>query len=197
MNEKIPSINQNQETPAKGKIDKVRRIDRQETEETFLKALLHHSLSCSIAIETGDFPLLHVAFFVYDEQNNDIIFHFSKYGYGAQHIIDDKKVTVSVYKYGKLYTAEKAVDFGCEYQSAIIYGKIRIVNNEAEKMEAMRFFFQKFFERIPTEEYKPFTVTEANPIYVAKIRIDQWMGKQHLVPEKAKDAFYSMVSPVI
>ena len=176
---------------------KVRRTDRQETDEAFFVELLKESASCSIAIEKEGFPMVHVAFFVYDETNREIIFHFSKHGYAGQEITDGKKVCVSIYKYGKLYTANKAVDFGCEYQSVIIYGKIRIVTEESERKEAMRVFFEKFFAHIPTDTYEPFTSAQAKPVYVAKIKIEDWLGKQHLVPESALDAFYYPVSPVI
>jgi nitroimidazol reductase NimA-like FMN-containing flavoprotein (pyridoxamine 5'-phosphate oxidase superfamily) len=176
---------------------KVRRTDRQEAEEEFLTDLLNESVSCSIAIEKEGFPMMHVAFFVYDELTREIIFHFSKHGYAGEEITDGKKVCVSVYKYGKLYTAAKAVDFGCEYQSVIIYGKIRIVTDEAERMDAMQVFFDKFFAHIPKDTFEQMTSVQAKPIYVAKIKIEDWFGKQHLTPEAALDAFYYPVSPLI
>lgn len=176
---------------------KVRRKDRQETDETFLIEMLRDSPSCCVAIEKEGFPMMHVAFFVYDEANREIIFHFSKHGYAGQLITDGKKACVSVYKYGKLYTAAKAVDFGCEYQSVIIYGKIRIVSHEAEHMAAMDMFFNKFFSHIPEYTFEAMTAAQAKPIYVAKIKIDDWFGKEHLVPEAALDAFYYPASPVI
>jgi len=181
----------------KNQFDKVRRTDRQETDLEFLYKLLENSVSCTVAVTTEEYPLIQATFFAFDKINNDVIFHFSKYGFSGQQIIHGKHITISVYKYGKLYTAEKAVDFGGEYQSAIIYGKIRIVDNEAEKMHAMRFFFDKFFAHIPESDYKPFTVTEANPIYVVKVKIDQWIGKQHLLPPSAIQSFYPEFSSVI
>lgn len=177
--------------------DKVRRTDRQETDSTFLYKILESSISCTIAVATEEYPLIQATFFAFDKTNNEVVFHFSKYGFSGQEIIPDKNITISVYKYGKLYTAEKAVDFGGEYQSVIIYGKIRIVDNETEKMQAMQLFFDKFFRHIPQSEYKPFTVTEANPIHVIKVKIDKWIGKQHLLPPTAILSFYPEVSPVI
>src|SRR5215510_7421363 len=125
--------------------DKVRRTDRQETDSEFLHALLENSVSCTVAVATEEYPLIQATFFAFDKKNNEVIFHFSKYGFSGKQIVTGKHITISVYKYGKLYTAERAVDFGGEYQSAIIYGRIRIVDNETEKMDAMRFFFNKFF----------------------------------------------------
>ena len=175
----------------------VRRKDRQQTDTSFLKSVLNNTVSCSIGIEKEGYPLVHVAFFAYDEINNEIIFHFSKYGFGGQEITGGKKVCVSVYKYGKLYTAPKAVDFGCEYQSVIIYGKIRILEEEDEKMNAMQFFFDKFFHHVPTENYEAFTLAQTNPIFVARIKIEDWFGKEHLVPPTAIDSFYPASNPVI
>lgn len=177
--------------------DKVRRTDREETDSSFLHKILDNSISCTVAVATEEYPLIQASFFAFDKVNNEVVFHFSKYGFSGQEITPGKNITISVYKYGKLYTAEKAVDFGGEYQSVIIYGKIRIVDNEAEKMQAMKFFFDKFFSHIPEPDYKPFTVTEANPIHVVKVKIDKWMGKQHLLPPTAIQSFYPEISPVI
>ena len=175
----------------------VRRKDRQETDPSFLKNLLHNSVSCTIAIEREGYPLNHVAFFVYDEPENEIIFHFSKHGFAGEEIIQGKKACVSVYKYGKLYTAKRAVDFGCEYRSVILYGTIEVLSDEAERMRAMNIFFQKFFSDVPSDTYDGFTPQDAKPIHVAKIKIADWFGKEHLVPDLARSSFYPAVKPVI
>ncbi len=175
----------------------VRRKDRQETDPFFLKKLLHDSVSCSIAIERDGYPLNHVAFFVFNEAAHEIIFHFSKHGFAGQEIIDGKKASISVYKYGKLYTAKRAVDFGCEYQSAIVYGTVEILKDEEQRLRAMDLFFQKFFSSIPKGSYDDFTSQDAKPIHVAKIKIEDWFGKEHLVPALALSSFYPAPDPVI
>jgi nitroimidazol reductase NimA-like FMN-containing flavoprotein (pyridoxamine 5'-phosphate oxidase superfamily) len=175
----------------------VRRKDRQESDPAFFRDLLNDSVSCSIAVERQGYPLNHVAFFVYDDHTNEIIFHFSKHGFAGDEIVEGKKVCISVHKYGKLYTAKRAVDFGCEYQSIIIYGTIHVLLDEAERLSAMRLFFQKFFSGVPVGSYDDFTTQDAKPIHVAKIKIEDWFGKQHLVPEIAVEAFYPAVDPVI
>ncbi len=176
---------------------KVRRKDRQESDPEFLKDLLVNSVSCTIAIQREGYPLNHVAFFVYDEPNHEIIFHFSKHGFAGSEIVDGKKVCISVYKYGKLYTAPRAVDFGCEYQSVVIYGTIKVLATDEERMAGMRIFFDKFFSHIPDDTYGEFTLTDAKPIHVARVKIDDWFGKEHLVPEFALSSFYPEVNPVI
>lgn len=84
----------------------------------------------------------------------------------------------------------KAVDFGCEYQSVVIYGTIRIIEDEQERMQAMSDFFDRYFAQIPKDTYDAFTSAQSKPIHVAKIRIEQWFGKQHAVPALATDAFF-------
>ena len=175
----------------------VRRKDRQESDPAFLKKLLNNSVSCSIAIQREGYPLNHIAFFVYNEDAHEIIFHFSKHGFAGDEISTGKKVCVSVYKYGKLYTAKRAADFGCEYQSVIIYGTIQILTNETERLQAMDLFFQKYFSHIPKDTYTEFNSQDAKPIHVAKIKIEDWFGKEHLVPPIAIDAFYPWPDAVI
>lgn len=179
------------------KVDKVRRTDRQKEELDFMHTLLENTVSCTVAVNTDENPLIHSTFFDFDKENNEIMFHFSKYGHGGNEMVNDKPISISVYKYGKLYTSERAVNFGGEYQSVIIYGKIRIVDEQEEKMNAMKRFFNKFFSHIPDTAYKEATVTEANPIHVVKVKIDKWFGKQHLVPETALSSFYSDFNPLI
>ena len=175
-------------------LEKVRRSDRQETDISFLHSLLDNSLSCSVAIATDEFPLVQNTFFVFDKASEELMFHFSKYGFAGQEIQSGKKATISLHKYGKFYTAQKAVDFGCEYQSIVMYGKIRIVESEEERMQAMQIFFDRYFGNIPKSDFRDFTSSEANPIHVAKVRIEKWFGKQHLVPDKALASFYSHIS---
>jgi uncharacterized protein len=170
--------------------NKIRRKDRQQADPSFLKDLLNDSVSCTIAIDRDGYPLNHVAFFAYDEMNHEIVFHFSKHGFAGEEITDDKKVCVSVYKYGKLYTARRAVDFGCEYQSVIIYGAVRILSDQKERMKAMALFFDKFFKSVEKEHYDAFTDQDAMPIHVARIKIHDWFGKEHRVPPFAIDSFY-------
>ena len=63
-------------------------------------------------------------------------------------------------------------------------------------MSAMQKFFQKFFSN-SSHEYEAFTSAQAKPIHVAKMKIADWFGKEHLVPDFAKESFYFPVSPVI
>lgn len=176
---------------------RVRRKDRQEQDPSFLKNILDNSVSCTIAIERSGYPLNHIAFFAFDESTQEIIFHFSKHGFAGNEIVDGKKASIAIYKYGKLYTAPRAVDFGCEYQSVIAYGTIRIIKDEAERLNALNVFFQKFFSEIPKDKYEAFTSQDAKPVHVAKIKIEDWLGKQHLLPQLALDSFYSPLSPVM
>lgn len=175
----------------------VRRKDRQKTEPAFFKDLLNTTASCSIAIQREGYPLNHVAFFAYDEASHEIIFHFSKHGFAGQEIIDDKKVCISIHKYGKLYTAPTAVDFGCEYQSIIIFGTVKILVQEDEIMKAMDFFFKKFFSQVHENTYEKFTINDARPIHVARVKIEDWFGKEHRVPSVATSSFYYPPNPLL
>src|SRR5689334_14734041 len=102
-------------------MQKVRRKDREQADDSFLKNILMNTASCSLAVidQDGD-PTNHVAFHVYDPTHHEVIVHMSKYGFFGEHIFNNKKICVSFYKSGQLYTASKASDFGCEYQSVVV-----------------------------------------------------------------------------
>ncbi len=174
----------------------VRRKDRQIKDDTFLTEMLHESLACSIAIEREGHPLLHTAFYAYDAAGEAVTFHFSKHGWAGNEITTGKKATISMYKYGKLYTAQKAVDFGSEYKSVMIYGKVRLITDDDEKRQTLELLFQKFFSGVAADSYKPFTLQEAGQINVASVKIDDWTGKAHLKPASAIDSFYHPSNPV-
>ena len=67
--------------------DKVRRTDRQETDRPFLHQMLENSVSCTVAVATEEYPLIQTTFFAFDKTNNEVVFHFSKYGFSGQEII--------------------------------------------------------------------------------------------------------------
>ncbi|MEO5581245.1 MAG: hypothetical protein ABIR66_01025 [Saprospiraceae bacterium] len=121
-------------------------------------------------------------------------FIFFNYGHAEQEITEGKKVCVSIYKSGKLYTVSKAVDFGCEYQSIILYGTIRIIENEDERMSALASFYNKFFSHIPKEDFESFTPILAEPIHIAKFKIEKCIMKERRVPDLARHSFHSEIS---
>jgi uncharacterized protein len=54
----------------------------------------------------------------------------------------------------------------------------------------MEVFFNKFFRHIPKEDYDAFTSLQARPIHIAKIKIEEWLMKEHRVPDFALSSFY-------
>ncbi len=71
-------------------------------------------------------------------------------------------------------------------------GRLKFLQTEEERIHAMDLFFQKFFSGIPKDSYDDFTTQDAKPIHVAKIKIEDWFGKEHLVP--ALCAFFILSS---
>lgn len=169
---------------------KVRRKDREKPDQAFLENILINTPSCSLSVIDQDGnPTNHIAFHVYNAERNEIIVHMSKHGFFGSHIFDQKKVSVGIYKAGELYTARKASDFGCEYQSVIVYGNATIEENEAEKIRLMKLFFNKFFAHIPKSDFQEFSPAELKPIFILRISIERWFGKEHLVPDHATSSF--------
>jgi uncharacterized protein len=175
----------------------VRRTDRQRSEVDFFHRMMSETMACTISINTEDYPISHLAFFAYEAETNSVSFHFSKHGQAGQFMTDGKKVCISVFKCGKLYTGKSALDFGSEYQSIIIYGTIRIITDENERMKTMHALFEKFFANIPKDSFKSFSHKDTEPLTIVHVSIEDWFGKEHLVPENATDSFYHSISPLI
>jgi nitroimidazol reductase NimA-like FMN-containing flavoprotein (pyridoxamine 5'-phosphate oxidase superfamily) len=175
----------------------IRRKDRAQSELDFFKRMMVETLACTISVGTDDYPLTHVAFFAYDDSSHSISFHFSRHGQAGNAFTDGRKVCISVYKCGKLYTGKTALDFGSEYQSIIVYGTVKMLTEEKDRMKEMRALFDKCFRDVPKDSYKDFSHKDTDPLNIVQVRIDDWLGKEHLLPETATGSFYHPISPYI
>lgn len=175
----------------------IRRKDRAQSELDFFRRMMAETMACTISVSTDDYPITHVAFFSYHEDSHTISFHFSRHGQAGSIFTNGRKVCISIYKCGKLYSGKSALDFGSEYQSIVVYGTIELLNSEAERMKAMRALFDKSFPDVPKDSYTDFSIKDTDPLNIVKVNIDDWFGKEHLLPSTATGSFYPAVSPYI
>jgi nitroimidazol reductase NimA-like FMN-containing flavoprotein (pyridoxamine 5'-phosphate oxidase superfamily) len=83
-------------------------------------------------------------------------------------------------EYGKLLPANTALEFSIQYESVVVFGKIRIIEDEVEKKAALYGLIAKYFPQMtPGVHYRPITEPELKRTSVYAIAIDSWSGKRN------------------
>lgn len=113
--------------------------------------------------------------FYYDADTDKVYFHCAKAGHKLDSMLADDKVCLTVYDNG--YRKE---DWSYYVMSVIVFGRARVMDNEAEKLDKIRKFGLKYYptaEEVDEEIRKDFS-----RVNFVEITIDHMTGK--LVHEK-------------
>ena len=83
-------------------------------------------------------------------------------------------------EYGRFLPSNVALEFSIQYQSAIVFGKIRVIEDADEKRHALYGLISKYFPGMqPGQEYRPITDGELKRTSVYAIAIESWSGKRN------------------
>jgi hypothetical protein len=157
----------------------MRRADRAMPDEAAVKALLRESDFGFLATSVKDQPYLRPNLFWYDEEAGRIYFHSAREGRTFENLRTNPNACFSVARMGALLPAEKALNFSNEYASVIVFGAVRILENNAEKERGLQGLLDKYFpERRPGRDYRPITKDELDRTAVYALEIEAWSGKQ-------------------
>lgn len=121
-------------------------------------------------------PLSYVYF------NEKIYFHSAKAGHKIDAIINHPKVSFSVVDEDTI-VSEKYTSY---FRSVIAFGKARIVEGDAERLEAFKVLVEKYSGDQP-EEAKHKEVVQCKQAYVIAIDIEHITGKEAVEYVKAKN----------
>jgi len=163
------------ETP----INRVRRQDRAcddaWTASFFARAQVGH-----LATRWEDQPFITPLIFWYDPQQHEIYIHHTKKG-GRLHANVERfpRVCFEASEMGRLIPADTALGFSMQYQSAVAFGDIRLVEDGDEKRRILYGLIEKYFPGLqPGQDYRPITEGELERTAVFAIAIDSWSGKR-------------------
>ena len=171
-------------------INHIRRRDRQ-AEESFIKSLLKMAPYCNIAHIAEDQPFLHVNTFYYDEEKHSIYFHSASEGRFRFNLVNNNKVCFSIAKMGRLLPADVAQEFSVEYESVIVFGEVKIINDNLEAKVALQKLLDKYFPHLkPDTDYRSTTDKELKRTAVYQLLIDKWSGKAKKEDIDFKGAFF-------
>ncbi len=125
-------------------------------------------------------PFITPSTFWYDEKHHEIIFHSNVLGRIRANSERHPEVCFEASEYGRFLPSNIALEFSMQYESVIIFGKIRIIEDDDEKRNGLYNLIEKYFPGMkPGEEYRPITEKELKRTSVYAIKIESWSGKRN------------------
>jgi nitroimidazol reductase NimA-like FMN-containing flavoprotein (pyridoxamine 5'-phosphate oxidase superfamily) len=154
-----------------------RRTDRQITDEETIKALLTVAEVGYLATSIDEQPFINPNLFWYDGER--IFFHTARKGRTRTNIEANPKVCFTVAERGRYLPAKTAMGFSVEYASVVVFGRARVLEDNAEKTYALQGLLDKYFGHLkPGKDYRPITEAELDSTSVFAVEIDAASGKR-------------------
>lgn len=171
-------------------INHVRRTDRAVEDEGWIKQMLRDTAVASIATVAGDQPFINSNLFVYDEAEHAIYFHTARKGRTRDNVEQGENVCVSIFSMGRLLPAEVALEFSVEYAGVVVYGRGRIVEDEAEATHFLQLLLDKYAPHLTAGvDYRPPVPAELKRTSTYRIDIESWSGKRKQVADDFPGAY--------
>ena len=169
--------------------DEVRRRDRSK-EDDWIKSFLARAPTGVLATVREGQPYLNSNLFVYDAARHVIYMHTAHVGKTRVNVEDDPKVAFTAFEMGRLLPADEALEFSVEFGGVVVFGNGTVVDEEAEKEEALQKILDKYAPHLrPGRDYRPITAGELKRTAVFRIDIARWSGKQKTEAEDFAGAY--------
>ena len=154
-------------------MNKVRRKDREATDEAWIKGFLSHSPYGVLGTTVGDQPFLNSKLFVYDEVTNAIYLHGASQGRTPSNIRANDRVCFTVSEMGRLLPAEQACEFSVEYASVVVFGRAQILSDPDDIIYGLQLLLDKYFpDHFPGNHYPTLDLKQVSGTAVYRITIE-------------------------
>jgi nitroimidazol reductase NimA-like FMN-containing flavoprotein (pyridoxamine 5'-phosphate oxidase superfamily) len=168
----------------------VRRKDRAVTDEGWIRDLLRRAPFGTLATSRGGQPCVNMNIFVYDEEAHALYLHTARQGLTRDNVDAEERVCFGVSEMGRLLPAPTALHFSVEYAGVVVFGRARVIDDEAEAARALQKLLDKYAPHLrPGRDYRPIQPEELAVTAVYRVAIDQWSGKQKVAPPDHPGAF--------
>ncbi len=160
----------------------IRRKDRRIADPAELHALLARADIGYLATVAENQPFVTPYSFWFD--GTHIYFHGAKKGRVKENMAQNPLVCFTVAERGRYLPADTAMDFSVEYASVMVFGAVRTVETDAEKIYALNGMLEKYFPHLKSgADYRAIVQTELPPTAVFAINIDEMSGKRKAAPD--------------
>ncbi|MGB2910668.1 MAG: pyridoxamine 5'-phosphate oxidase family protein, partial [Anaerolineales bacterium] len=170
---------------------KVRRKDREVTDEAWIKDFLYRSPYGVLGTTNSDQPFVNSKLFVYDEVTKAIYLHGASQGRTPGNIRSNDRVCFTASEMGRLLPADQACEFSVEFASVVVFGRAQILCDEDDMIYALQLLMDKYFpNHHPGEHYPTLDSEQVSGTAVYRIAIESWSAKQKQAPPDFPGAFF-------
>ena len=157
-------------------------------DDDWIRHFLHHAQVGYIATHWDEQPFINPSIFWYDPSRHELYFHSNVIGRVRANAERHPQVCFAASRSGRLLPSNVALEFSIQYESVIVFGKVRLLEELEAKRRALYGLIQKYFpEMTPGKDYRPITDQELKRTSVYAIAIESWSGKRNW-PEQAEQS---------
>jgi nitroimidazol reductase NimA-like FMN-containing flavoprotein (pyridoxamine 5'-phosphate oxidase superfamily) len=161
-------------------IRRVRQRDLAVENEAWIRSQLREAPYGVVATDSEGQPFINPLIFAYDEEANAIFFHTGRQGRIFSNVSANPRVCFNVCRMGELVARPAACEFGVEYDSVIVFGKARVVEDLEEARRALKLLLAKYFADLHYgQDYTPITPQQLARTAVYRLQIEAWSGKRN------------------
>ncbi len=156
-----------------------RRAENAQSEE-WTRDFLRRAQIGHMATLWDDQPFITPTNFWYDAERHTIYFHSNIVGRVRANSDHHARVCFEACEYGRLLPSNIALEFSIQYESAVVFGTARVLEDPEDKKRALYGLIEKYFPTMhPGREYRPITDKELQRTSVYAIQVESWSGKRN------------------
>jgi nitroimidazol reductase NimA-like FMN-containing flavoprotein (pyridoxamine 5'-phosphate oxidase superfamily) len=157
-------------------------------DDAWIKDFLGRTKIGHVATRWDDQPFITPTTFWFDAERHAIVFHSNVVGRVRANSERYAEVCFEASAFGRLLPSNVALEFSIQYESAVVFGKVRVIEDAQEKRRALYGLIGKYFPTMTAgKQYRPITDQELKRTSVYAIAIDSWSGKRNW-PEQAEQS---------
>jgi nitroimidazol reductase NimA-like FMN-containing flavoprotein (pyridoxamine 5'-phosphate oxidase superfamily) len=133
-----------------------------------------------LASRWDDQPFINPTLFWYDVDRHALAFHSNSVGRVRANVERHPRVCFEASVFGRLLPSNVALEFSLQFESVVVYGEVRILDDPEAKRRALYGLIGKYFPAMaPGREYRPITDPELKRTSVYTLPIESWSGKRN------------------
>ncbi len=149
-------------------------------DEQWIAAFLTKAQVGHVASHWENQPFITPLLFWFDAGKKLIYFHTNIKGRLVENCTHFAEACFEASEMGRLLPSNAAIEFGVQYASVVAFGKIHLVDDEAEKRAGLQGLLDKYFPDLSAGvDYRPITKEELVRTAVIRMDIESWSGKKN------------------
>ena len=157
----------------------MRRKDRAITDPKWIIALLNRAGYGVLATCKDGQPFTVARNFAYDPERHAIYLHGARKGRTFENIGEGIPANLNVSEMGDWILADRAMNFGVQYKGVVVFGTLRIVDDNDEAKYGLQLLLDKHFPDLkPDVDYEATTDTDLKVTAVLRLDVESWSGKE-------------------